>query len=78
MKIIIAGSGCAKCKATEEAVRKVCAEADFPAEIEHVYDPRETAKLGVMITPAVVIDGKVVLAGKVPTAQDVKKLLGIV
>lgn len=77
MKIVIAGSGCAKCKATEEAFRRVCAAANFTADIEHLYDMREIAKLGVMLTPAVLIDDKLVMSGKVPTEQDVKKLLGI-
>ncbi|MBF0293420.1 MAG: thioredoxin family protein [Nitrospinae bacterium] len=77
MKIVIAGSGCAKCKATEETFRRVCAAANFIADIEHLYDMREIAKLGVMLTPAVLIDGKLVMSGKVPADQDVKKLLGI-
>ncbi|MDH4183490.1 MAG: thioredoxin family protein [Nitrospinota bacterium] len=77
MKIIIAGSGCAKCKATEEVVRSVCAEAGLAAQIEHVYDIKEIARLGVFLTPAILIDGSLKMSGKAPTSQEVKKLLGI-
>jgi small redox-active disulfide protein 2 len=77
MKIVIAGSGCAKCVAAEEVFRRVCAAENYSADVEHLYDMREIGKLGVMLTPAVVIDGKVAMSGKVPTERDVKKLLGV-
>ena len=77
MKLIVAGSGCSKCKATEEALTRVIKAENLPVEVEHLYDVREIAKLGVMLTPAVVLDGKIVLSGKVPTDSDVKKLLRI-
>jgi len=75
MKIIIAGSGCPKCKATEENVFEACAKLGLPADIQHIYDLKEIAKRGVMITPAVLIDGKVVIKGKVPTVEELMKIL---
>ncbi len=75
MKIQIAGSGCAKCKAAEGNVKSACAELNLPADISHVYDARETAKLGVMLTPAVLVDGKIVISGRVPTVEELKGLL---
>ena len=75
MKIQIAGPGCAKCQATEKNVREACQTLGISPEIEHAYDVREYAKLGVRLTPALVIDGKVAVSGKVPTTDEIKKLL---
>ncbi len=74
-KIIIAGTGCPKCNATEKVVKDACAELQIACEIEHLYDPKEFAKLGVMFTPAVIVDGKPVIAGKVPTKEEIIKIL---
>jgi small redox-active disulfide protein 2 len=76
MKIQIVGPGCGRCQTTERNVINACAELDLAADIEHVYDVREYAKLGVMMTPAVIVDGKIVSSGKVPTVDELKKLLG--
>ena len=46
------------------------------AEIEHLRDPREFAPLGVMTTPAVLIDGRIVVSGRVPTVQSLKEEIG--
>ncbi len=75
MKIIIAGPGCPRCITTENNVRKACEELNIEAEITHLYDLKEFAKLGIIMTPAVVIDGKVVVMGKVPTVEEIKKIL---
>jgi small redox-active disulfide protein 2 len=75
MKIQVAGPGCAKCQASEKHVREACAELGITAEVEHLYDPREFAPLGVMITPAVLIDGKIVTSGHVPTVAELKDLI---
>lgn len=75
MKIQIAGPGCPRCKATEENVSNACAELDLPADISHVYDVKEFIKLGVRLTPAVIVDGKVVISGKVPRVDELKKIL---
>lgn len=75
MKIQIAGPGCPRCKATEKVVLDACAELALAAEVSKVEDPRQMAALGVRLTPAVVVDGKVVIAGRVPTLEEVKELL---
>lgn len=75
MKIQIAGPGCPKCQVTEKCVRHACAELNLAADISHVYDVMEYAKLGVRMTPAVIVDGKVVMSGKVPTIEEIKKIL---
>ncbi|MGB9808191.1 MAG: thioredoxin family protein [Thermosulfidibacteraceae bacterium] len=75
MKIQIVGTGCPRCQATEKNVINACAELNLPADISHVYDVKEFAKLGVRITPAVIVDGKIVVSGKVPTVDELKKLL---
>lgn len=64
------------CKATEQRVINVCAELDLAADISHVYDYNEMAKLGVLRTPAVVIDGEIVVMGRVPSVADLKNLIG--
>lgn len=75
MRIQVAGPGCMRCQNTEKNVVDACAELGLEADISHVYDPKEYAKLGVRLTPAVILDGKVVASGKVPTVADLKKLL---
>ena len=75
MKIQVAGPGCGRCKATEKLVQEACSELGIQADIEHVYDVKAYVKLGVRLTPAVVVDGKVVFSGKVPTAEELKELL---
>jgi small redox-active disulfide protein 2 len=74
-RIIVAGPGCQRCVSTEKNVKKAVEELQINATIEHLYDPKEYAKLGVIITPAVVVDGKVVVSGKVPTVEELKQLL---
>ena len=75
MKIQIAGPGFPRCKSTEKNVFDACAELDLAADISHVYDVKEVVKLGVRFTPAVVVDGKVVISGKVPRVDELKKIL---
>lgn len=75
MKIQVVGPGCPRCQETERIVFNACAELNIVADISHVYDVKEFAKLGVKITPAVIIDGKIVISGKVPTIEELKKLL---
>ncbi|HSB77751.1 MAG TPA: thioredoxin family protein [Candidatus Methylomirabilis sp.] len=52
-----------------------CAELDLAADISHVHDMREIMRLGVMSTPAVLVDGKIVLSGRVPTVGELKTML---
>lgn len=75
MKIEIFGPGCPKCMETERRVQKALSELGIDAKIEHVHDPKIFAQHGVMFTPAVVIDGEVKVSGKVPSVEEIKKLL---
>lgn len=75
MKILIAGPGCPRCIETENRVRNVCATLQIPADIEHLYNVQEFAKLGVMMTPAVVVNDKVVIQGKIPSEAELKKII---
>ena len=52
-----------------------CAQMKLAADISHVTDVREYAKLGVKMTPAVIVDGKIMVSGRVPTVEELKKLL---
>jgi small redox-active disulfide protein 2 len=75
MKIQIAGAGCLRCQTTEKNVINACAQLDLAADISHIYDVKDIAKLGVMMTPAVIVDGRVVMSGKVPTVAELKAIL---
>ena len=75
MKIQVAGPGCYRCHAAEANVREACAQLNLAADISHVFDVREFAKLGVLFTPAVIVDGKIVTSGKIPTVEELKELL---
>ena len=68
-------SGCAKCNALEEAARAALAELGMDTAIDHVTDFTQIAAYGVMTTPALVVDGKVVSYGKVLKKDEVAKLI---
>ena len=74
MKIVVAGPGCPRCHMTEKNVRDACAEMGLTADISHVFDFKEFIKLGVIMTPSVIVDGKIVTSGRVPTVEELKKL----
>lgn len=76
MKIQVAGPGCINCKTTEQRVFNACAELNLEADISHLSDFDEMARLGVLCTPAVVIDGKIEIIGRVPSVAELKILLG--
>jgi len=73
MKIKILGTGCPKCKKLTELVEEAVKELGASAEIIKVTDINKIIDYGVMVTPALVIDGDVMLAGKIPSKQDVTK-----
>ena len=75
MKIEIYGSGCSKCKKTEEIVRQAVKELNIKAEISKIEDLQKIIDKGIMMTPAVVVDGEIKILGRVPSIQDVKKIL---
>ncbi len=75
--IEVLGSGCQKCQYTERIVREVASAAGIQADIRHVTDFAEIASRGVMSTPGLVVDGVVVMAGRVPTRDQVAVWLGV-
>ncbi len=71
----VLGSGCAKCHALEEATREALAELGMDTTIDHVTDFTQIAAFGVMTTPALVVDGKVVSYGKVLKKDEAKAII---
>ncbi|HBJ80734.1 thioredoxin family protein [Pseudothermotoga sp.] len=76
-KIEILGKGCARCKQTEKIVRMALEELNVDAVIEKVEDIAEIIARGVVSTPAIAVNGKIVLSGKIPTLEEEKKLIQI-
>ena len=75
MLIEVLGVGCAKCVKVEEHARQAVQELGLEAEVVHVTELGEIARRGVLMTPGLVIDGKVVAVGKVPSVEKIKELL---
>ena len=75
MKIQILGAGCPKCKLLEQHAREAAAEAGLAAEFEKVTDIDAIMDLGVMMTPALVVDGTVKSVGKVLTKEQIIAIL---
>jgi len=75
MKIEILGTGCAKCKALEEATKQAVAQSGKFAQIEKVEDIMKIMEYQVMSTPALVIDGKVVSTGKLLSVAEIVELI---
>ena len=71
----VLGSGCAKCHALEDAAREALEELGMDPTIDHVTDFAQIAAYGVMTTPALVVDGKVVSYGKVLKKDEAKALI---
>ncbi len=71
MEIKVCGPGCANCTKAENIVKEAVAAAGVDAEILKITDFAEMAKLGVLSTPAIVIDGKIKCVGKVPSKGEV-------
>ncbi|MEE0800954.1 MAG: thioredoxin family protein [Gemmiger sp.] len=71
----VLGSGCAKCNALEEAARAALTELGMDTTIDHVTDFAQIASYGVMATPALVVDGKVVSSGRVLKKEEAVQLI---
>ena len=72
MKIQILGTGCPKCSKTFQNVEQAVKELGISAEIEKVEDLKAIMTFGVMVTPAVAIDGDVKVSGRIPSVEDIK------
>ena len=75
MEIKILGTGCARCKTLEKLTKDAVAEAGITAEIEKVEDIVKIMAYGVMNTPALVINQKVVLSGRIPSITEIREIL---
>jgi small redox-active disulfide protein 2 len=75
MVIKILGMGCAKCDKLEARARQAADELKLVYELEKVKDLQQIMAFGVMVTPALVVDGAVKVAGRVPMVEEIKKLL---
>jgi small redox-active disulfide protein 2 len=74
-KIEVLGTGCAKCNKLEETARKAADELGVEYEVVKVKEINDIMKYGVMVTPALVVNGVVKVAGKVPAVEEVKKMI---
>jgi small redox-active disulfide protein 2 len=75
MKIQVIGPGCHKCKTLAQLTEQAVAELGLAAEITKVTDIKQIMALGVMLTPALAVDGSVRLSGKVPSLAELKAML---
>jgi small redox-active disulfide protein 2 len=75
LNIKVLGSGCANCRRLEAAVQQVIAQQGLPAEIEHVTDYGEILKWQILATPGLVVNGKVVSTGRIPSQGEIARWL---
>lgn len=76
MKLIqVLGTGCPKCKKLEEITRLAVKEANLECEVEKVTDINTILKFGIMMTPALVVDGEVKASGRVPSVEEIKTMI---
>lgn len=75
MVVKVLGSGCSKCKALEKATRTAVDELGLQATVSKEEDIMNIMAYGVMRTPGLVIDEKVVLSGRIPSSKELKELL---
>jgi small redox-active disulfide protein 2 len=75
MQLLILGTGCAKCIKLYEATEQAAQALGLQYELEKITDLKRIMSFGVMTTPALVVDGKVKVSGKVPAVDEIKTLL---
>lgn len=75
MDIKILGSGCAKCKRLEQLTSEVATELGVDAKFEHIYDIAKIMEYSVMSTPALVVEGEVKVAGRMPSKEELAQWL---
>ncbi len=74
-EIRVLGTGCPKCKKLEEVTRLVADDMKIEFNLEKVTDLNEIMDFGVMMTPALVVDGEIKAYGKIPGIEDLKTML---
>ena len=75
-KLQVLGTGCPKCKKLAENTEAAAKALGIEYKIEKVTDINEIMKFGVMMTPALAVDGQVKIVGKVPSPADIEKMIG--
>jgi small redox-active disulfide protein 2 len=75
MTIQVLGPGCKRCEALATVTREAVSQLDLDASVEKITDYAQMARIGVMSTPALAIDGQLVFSGSVPSVEQVKGLL---
>lgn len=75
MKIEVLGTGCAKCNKLEETTKRAADQLGIEYTLDHVKDILKITEYGVMTTPALVVDGQVKVMGKVPSEEELRKIL---
>ena len=75
MKLEVLGMGCPKCNALEKAIKQVADDLGLDYELEHVGDLNRISDYGVLMTPALAIDGQVKFSGQVPNENKLRKML---
>jgi small redox-active disulfide protein 2 len=75
MEIKVLGTGCKRCKSLEQATKQAIQELGLDAKVEKVEDIQKIMEYGIMRTPGLVINGKIVLSGQVPKVSELKKVL---
>jgi small redox-active disulfide protein 2 len=75
-QLLVLGTGCPKCSKLAAEAEKAARDLGLDYELHKITDIASIAGYGVMMTPALVVDGQVKCVGKVPSLQDLKKLIG--
>ncbi len=75
MKIQVLGTGCQKCEKLAESAEAAAVELGIDFELEKISDINQIMAFGVMMTPALAIDGEVKVVGKIPSPEELKQLL---
>ncbi|WP_448521175.1 thioredoxin family protein [Pseudothermotoga sp.] len=74
-KVEVFGKGCARCKQTIRIMEMAIKELGVDAVVEKVEDINEIVSRGIVATPAIAVDGRIILTGKIPTLEEAKKIL---
>lgn len=74
-KLQILGTGCSKCKRLTEQVELAAKELGIEHQIEKVTDLQEIVSFGVMMTPALAVDGQIKVAGNIPSIEEIKRMI---
>ncbi|HLZ43976.1 MAG TPA: thioredoxin family protein [Candidatus Sulfotelmatobacter sp.] len=72
LNIVVFGPGCSRCVETERMVRRVVEQMGIPVEVQKVNDPQGMAKAGVLLTPAVTVNGVLKVSGRIPKEDEIR------